>query len=154
MRTWPLAGILADEPYRLAWHRSQAITGPDDEVADELAASHLISLRRGSAAEAIWALERSAQLTTDSATRARRLLLAAEHAFGLGRADLVDELSAGRPEPGCPGWTWPGWNGCGRFSMTACPATRPGYSSSVRWPASGTGKVQSYKVSYPEYVAT
>jgi DNA-binding CsgD family transcriptional regulator len=87
-----LAGILADEPYRLAWHRSQAITGPDDEVADELAASHLISLRRGSAAEAIWALERSAQLTTDSATRGRRLLLAAEHAFGLGRADLVDEL--------------------------------------------------------------
>jgi DNA-binding CsgD family transcriptional regulator len=87
-----LAGILADEPYRLAWHRSQAITGPDDEVADELAASHLISLRRGSAAEAIWALERSAQLTTDSATRGRRLLLAAEHAFGLGRADLVDDL--------------------------------------------------------------
>ena len=87
-----LAGILADEPYRLAWHRSQAITGPDDEVADELAASHLISLRRGSVAEAIWALERSAQLTTDSATRGRRLLLAAEHAFGLGRADLVDDL--------------------------------------------------------------
>jgi DNA-binding CsgD family transcriptional regulator len=87
-----LAGILADEPYRRAWHRSQAITGPDDEVADELEATHLISLRRGSVAEAIWALERSAQLTTDSATRGRRLLLAAEHAFGLGRADLVDEL--------------------------------------------------------------
>jgi DNA-binding CsgD family transcriptional regulator len=87
-----LAGILADEPYRRAWHRSQAITGPDDEVADELEASHLISLRRGSVAEAIWALKRSAQLTTDSATRGRRLLLAAEHAFGLGRADLVDEL--------------------------------------------------------------
>jgi len=87
-----LAGILADEPYRRALHRSQAITGPDDEVADELEASHLISLRRGSVAEAIWALERSAQLTTDSATRGRRLLLAAEHAFGLGRADLVDEL--------------------------------------------------------------
>ncbi len=87
-----LAGILADEPYRRAWHRSQAITGPDDEVADELEVSHLISLRRGSVAEAIWALERSAQLTTDSATQGRRLLLAAEHAFGLGRADLVDEL--------------------------------------------------------------
>jgi hypothetical protein len=41
---------------------------------------------------AIWALERSAQLTTDSARRGRRLLLAAEHAFGLGRADLVDQL--------------------------------------------------------------
>ena len=87
-----LAGILADEPYRRTWHRAQAISGPDDEVADELEASHLLSLRRGSVAEAIWALERSAQLTTDSATRGRRLLLAAEHAFGLGRADLVDEL--------------------------------------------------------------
>jgi len=87
-----LAGILADEPYRRAWHRAQAITGPDDEVANELEASHLISLRRGSVTEAIWALERSAQLTTDSRTRGRRLLLAAEHAFGLGRADLVDEL--------------------------------------------------------------
>ena len=87
-----LARILADEPYRRALHRSQAITGPDDAVADELEANHLISLRRGSVAEAIWALERSAQLTTDSATRGRRLLLAAEHAFALGRADLVDEL--------------------------------------------------------------
>jgi DNA-binding CsgD family transcriptional regulator len=87
-----LAGILVDEPYRRAWHRAQAITGPDDNVANELEASHLISLRRGSVTEAIWALERSAQLTTDSATRGRRLLLAAEHAFGLGRADLVDEL--------------------------------------------------------------
>lgn len=89
-----LAGILSDEPYRRAWHRSQAVTVPDDEVADELEASHLISLRRGSVSEAIWAVERSAQLTTDSATRGRRLLLAAEHAFGLGRADLVAELLA------------------------------------------------------------
>jgi hypothetical protein len=31
-------------------------------------------------------------LTTDSARRGRRLLLAAEHAFGLGRADLVEQL--------------------------------------------------------------
>ena len=87
-----LASILADEPYRRAWHRSQAITGLDDAVADALEANYFTSLRRGSVAEAIWALQRSAQLTTDSATRGRRLLLAAEHAFGLGRADLVDEL--------------------------------------------------------------
>jgi len=87
-----VAGVVADDPQRHAWHRSQAITGPDDEVADELEASSLMSLRRGSATEAIWALKRSAQLTTDSATRGHRLLLAAEHAFGLGRADLVDEL--------------------------------------------------------------
>ena len=87
-----LADVLVDEPYRRTWHRAQSIVGPDDQVADELEASHTVSLRRGSVTAAIWALERSAQLTTDSATRGRRLLLAAEHAFGLGRADLVDRL--------------------------------------------------------------
>jgi DNA-binding CsgD family transcriptional regulator len=87
-----LAAAFAGDPYRRTWHRAQAITGPDDELAGELEASHLMALRRGSVAEAIWALERSARLTSDSSVRGRRLLLAAEHAFGLGRADLVDEL--------------------------------------------------------------
>ena len=87
-----LAEVLAGEPYRRTWHRAQSISGQDDQVADQLEAAHVISLRRGSTTEAIWALERSAQLTTDSARRGRRLLLAAEHAFGLGRADLVDQL--------------------------------------------------------------
>jgi DNA-binding CsgD family transcriptional regulator len=87
-----LAEILVHEPYRRTWHRAQSVSGQDDEVADELEAAHLVSLRRGSATEAIWALERSAQLTTDPAKRGQRLLLAAEHAFGLGRADLVDQL--------------------------------------------------------------
>jgi DNA-binding CsgD family transcriptional regulator len=87
-----LAEVLVDEPYRRTWHRAQSVSGQDDAVADELETAHLVSLHRGSVTEAIWALERSAQLTTDSATRGRRLLLAAEHAFGLGRADLVDQL--------------------------------------------------------------
>ena len=87
-----LAEILVDDPYRRAWHRASSITGPDDAVADELESNHVIALRRGSVTGAILMLERSAQLTTDSAKRGRRLLLAAEHAFGLGRADLVDEL--------------------------------------------------------------
>ena len=89
-----LAQALAGEPYRRTWHRAQSVSGTDDAVADELEEMHVVSLRRGSATEAIWVLERSAQLTTDSAIRGRRLLLAAEHAFGLGRADLVDQLLA------------------------------------------------------------
>jgi hypothetical protein len=89
-----LAEALTAEPYRRTWHRAQSIIGPDDDIADELEDNHLISLHRGSPAAAIWALERSAQLTTDSAKRGRRLLLAAEHAFGLGRVDLVAELLA------------------------------------------------------------
>ena len=87
-----LAEILHQEPYRRTWHRAQSITGPDEDIADELEDSHVLSLRRGSATSAIWALERAAQLTADPAKRARRLLMAAEHAFGLGRADLVDQL--------------------------------------------------------------
>jgi DNA-binding CsgD family transcriptional regulator len=87
-----LAQIMTDEPSRRIWHRAQATIGHDDRVADELEQNHIASIGRGSVATAISALERSAQLTSDSSTRGRRLLLAAEHAFGLGRADTVHRL--------------------------------------------------------------
>ena len=87
-----LADVLVDGPYRRTWHRAESIVGTDDAVADELEASRTTSLKRGSVTAAIWALERSAQLTTDSAVKGRRLLLAARDAFGLGRADIVDRL--------------------------------------------------------------
>ena len=89
-----LAVALAGQPYRRAWHRAQAIVGPDDEVADELERNHDLSVRRGSVSGAIAALERSAQLSTSPATRVRRLLLAAQYAFGLGRAGTVSRLLA------------------------------------------------------------
>jgi DNA-binding CsgD family transcriptional regulator/tetratricopeptide (TPR) repeat protein len=89
-----LADVLVDDAYRRTWHRAQSIVGRDDAVADALYDNHTVSLQRGSVTTAIAALERSAELTTDSATRGRRLLLAAEHAFGLGRADIVDRLLA------------------------------------------------------------
>jgi DNA-binding CsgD family transcriptional regulator/tetratricopeptide (TPR) repeat protein len=89
-----LAGVVRGEPYRRAWHRALAVTGPDDDVADELEANYRTTLQRGSVVSAIWALERSAQLTTDPSRRARRLLLAAEYAFDLGRRDKVDQLLA------------------------------------------------------------
>jgi DNA-binding CsgD family transcriptional regulator len=89
-----LAAVLADQLYRRTWHRAQAIIGPDDEVADELERNHDISVRRGSVSGAIAALERSAQLSSSPATRVRRLLLAAQYAFGLGSADTVSRLLA------------------------------------------------------------
>lgn len=95
-----LAEILDDEPYRQAWHRAYSVIGPDDGIADDLERAHTESLRRGSAPAAIAALERSAELTQNPQVKGRRLLLAAEHAFGLGRADLVDRLvstAAGLP---------------------------------------------------------
>ena len=84
--------MLADQPYRRTWHRAQSITGPDDQIADELEASVAVVLGRGAVMSAIADLQRSAQLTSSSARRGHRLLMAAEHAFGLGRADLVDHL--------------------------------------------------------------
>jgi len=93
-----LADVLDTDPYRRTWHRGEATIGPDDALADELEYAHTIALRRGAALAAIASLERAASLTTDSSQRGRRLLLAAEHAFGLGRADMVDRLltAAGR----------------------------------------------------------
>jgi DNA-binding CsgD family transcriptional regulator len=89
-----LAAVLAGQPYRQVWHRAQAVIGPDDEVADELERNHDISLCRGSISGAIAALERSAQLSSSPATRAGRLLRAAQHAFSLGRPEVVERLLA------------------------------------------------------------
>ena len=89
-----LAAVLAGEPYRRSWHRSQAIVGPDDKVAAELAATSEQPLRQGTVLTAIWALHRSAQLTADVAVRGHRLLLAAGHAVDIGRADLAGSLTS------------------------------------------------------------
>lgn len=87
-----MAGALSGDPLRRAWHRAQSIIGPDDRLADELEDGHPASLRGGAVTTAVWALERAARLTTDPARRGRRLLLAAGHAFALGRAELVGRL--------------------------------------------------------------
>ena len=87
-----LAGVLGDQPLRRTWYRAQATAGPDDAVARELEDAHVENLRRGSVAAAVSALERSAQLTSGSAERGHRLLLAAQLGCGLGRADLVARL--------------------------------------------------------------
>ena len=89
-----LAEVLTNEPYRRTWHKAQSIVGPDDQIADELEANVAIALSRGGVISAIRDLERSAQLTAGSAARGHRLLMAAEHAFGLGRADLLSDLIA------------------------------------------------------------
>jgi tetratricopeptide (TPR) repeat protein len=87
-----LAEVLADDPYRRTWHRAQAIVGPDDQIADALEANAALAVGRGAVMSAIADLQRAAQLTSASARRGHRLLLAAEHAFGLGLVDLVNQL--------------------------------------------------------------
>ena len=87
-----LAEVLAEDHYRRTWHRAQSIVGPDDRIADELEANVALAVGRGAVMSAIADLQRSAQLTSSPARRGHRLLMAAEHAFGLGRADLVNQL--------------------------------------------------------------
>lgn len=81
-----------DARFRRTWHRAQSIVGPDDQIADELTATVADSLRRGAAMTAVSSLERASELTASSATRGHRLLLAAEHAFTVGRTDVVHRL--------------------------------------------------------------
>ncbi|GAA3228298.1 LuxR family transcriptional regulator [Actinocorallia longicatena] len=87
-----VAAVLGADPYRRAWHRGQSIVGPDDEIADELETSAVLAAGRGAVMSAIGLLQRSAQLTGASARRGHRLLVAAEHAFSVGRQDQVGLL--------------------------------------------------------------
>jgi tetratricopeptide (TPR) repeat protein len=82
------------DPYLRTWHLGQSIVGPDDAVADQLVESARSLAARGALMPAVTNLERAAHLTTSSTQRSHRLLDAAQHAFELGRADLVGELLA------------------------------------------------------------
>jgi DNA-binding CsgD family transcriptional regulator len=72
------------EPSRTIWWRADLASGPDDELAGELAGVGAAGLAAGDAALAMRALRRSAELTTDSATRVDRLLRAADAASRAG----------------------------------------------------------------------
>ncbi len=88
-----LADVLVTDRYRRTWHRAQSIVGPDDRVADELEETVPESLGRGAVMSAVASLERSAHLTSSTSRRGRRLLQAAQHAFEVGRPDLVSRLT-------------------------------------------------------------
>jgi len=87
-----LADVLAGEPDRRLWHRAAAALGRDEDLADELEAAATRARRLGGIVVAVAALERAAQLSEDPASRGRRLLLAAECAFEMGRHDVVVRL--------------------------------------------------------------
>jgi DNA-binding CsgD family transcriptional regulator len=81
-------------PERRAWHRAQAATGPDEEVAAELEQSAGRAQSRGGLAAAAAFLERAAALTPDPVRRAGRALAAAQAKAQAGLPDVALELLA------------------------------------------------------------
>ncbi len=80
------------DPDRRAWHRAQAATGPDDDVADELERSASRARSRGGVVAAAAFAERAAALSLDGAKRIERTLAAVRAKFDAGTTDTAAEL--------------------------------------------------------------
>ncbi len=82
------------DPDRQAWHRAEAVEGPDERVAAELERSADRARTRGGAAAAAAFLERSVELTVDPVLRSRRALAAAHAMRAAAATESALELIA------------------------------------------------------------
>jgi DNA-binding CsgD family transcriptional regulator len=87
-----LADLLYGSPDRRAWHLAAAALGPDEQVAADLEAAAVRAEDRSAFSVAADAYRRAAQLSDDTFSRTRRLLLAAETALSSGHLRLGHEL--------------------------------------------------------------
>jgi DNA-binding CsgD family transcriptional regulator/tetratricopeptide (TPR) repeat protein len=90
------------DPDRRAWHRAQAASMPDEEVAAELERGAVRAQARGGFAAAAAFLERAAALTPEPSHRAQRALSAAQTMYRAGALDDALRLLAS-VEPGVLG---------------------------------------------------
>jgi DNA-binding CsgD family transcriptional regulator len=75
------------DPDRRAWHRAQAASIPDEDVAEDLERSAAQAQARGGYAAAAAFLERAVELSPEPSSRARRALAAAQAKFQAGGLD-------------------------------------------------------------------
>jgi DNA-binding CsgD family transcriptional regulator len=75
------------DPDRRAWHRGEATSDPDEEVATELERAADPARVTGGLAAAAALLERAAALTPDPGRRSERTLAAAQTKFAVGSVD-------------------------------------------------------------------
>jgi DNA-binding CsgD family transcriptional regulator len=95
-----LASVLVgdEDADRRAWHRAASTSGPDDGAAYALEQTAVRARLRAGHAAASAALERAAELSSEPAERARRLIASARAASLAGRDERATAL-AGRAAP-------------------------------------------------------
>jgi DNA-binding CsgD family transcriptional regulator len=82
------------DPERRAWHRAQAVHGPDEDVAQELERGAELALARGCLAAVGAYLERAVALSLNPAQRTERAIVAAQGKIRSGAFDAAIELLA------------------------------------------------------------
>ncbi|PSK96784.1 regulatory LuxR family protein [Murinocardiopsis flavida] len=81
-------------PDRRAWHRAQATTGPDEQVATELESSASRAQARGGVAAAAAFLSRAAALSLAPGKQTERTLAAARATLEAGGANAAEDMLA------------------------------------------------------------